>query len=604
MPVKHTFPPLETLLDGETLTIEYKEDLDEKNKQGPYSEEKLAESLMSLGNANGGYLLLGIREKKDKTGEITGVHSDRNYTAHNLCNRLLRKFVSQPAVESHQYNHQNGKVYAFYVNPAHSDPYQLQNGSLKIRKDLDKKSGPENLPLFAADLPQWKAQRGSHSDFSSRLHPDLPLSEYTKIFNPIAVAIYDRRIKEGRINNPSLSNIPQLEDQLEALGLVGTADGRKVLNNAALILFGSNQIIQERLPNHRAQFQAFGADGAVVHNLFTDKSGLEHRALLYLASRLEELYRGIIKREELMVGEQRIDIPDYGDNAVREATINAFIHRDYTKPEEVVIQLTQHEFRITNPGGFYLDVSPKNILFHEPCPRNRTLAQACADLGLAEKSGRGVDRIFWDQIRFLRPMPSYSESTTDTVRLSLLGGDGSRAAIRWMVEYFSTQEDLRVQLVHGGLIHVLMMEGESTREEMIAALPGLSQETGKTAITELINAGIITRLGHGRGQRLILSEKMQTALGQPDAFHYQATTQETLYQKAILDYVQTQGSITRKEAASLLNLPSDNNLYRRLIKPLVDGKQLQPEGTGSSTRYILNVQDTVQTTLELTSEST
>jgi predicted HTH transcriptional regulator len=97
---------------------------------------------------------------------------------------------------------------------------------------------------------------------------------------------------------------------------------------------------------------------------------------------------------------------------------------------------------------------------------------------------------------------------------------------------------------------------------------------------------------------------MQTALGQPDAFHYQATTQETLYQKAILDYVQTQGSITRKEAASLLNLPSDNNLYRRLIKPLVDGKQLQPEGTGSSTRYILNVQDTVQTTLELTSEST
>lgn len=90
----------------------------------------------------------------------------------------------------------------------------------------------------------------------------------------------------------------------------------------------------------------------------------------------------------------RIDIPDYGDDALREATMNAFIHCDFTAPESVIIQLYPQRFFISNPGGFYRDVTPHNLLFHEPCPRNRLLAQACADLGLVEKSGRGVDRIF------------------------------------------------------------------------------------------------------------------------------------------------------------------------------------------------------------------
>jgi len=603
--MNHTFPPLDSLLGGETMAREYKADLDTDNKRTPYADDKLAEPLMALGNASGGYVLLGVSERKaDKTGEVTGVHPDRKETVQSLRARLLRKFIVAPGVAAHQYSHPNGRVYAFYVEPAHEEPYQLQSGVFKIRKDRGHRHGPENLAFFAAELPQWKAQRGIHSDFSSRLHPDLLLADWAKVFNPVAVGIYQKRLTEGRINNPSLSTIPRFEGQLEALGVVGTVDGRKVLTNAALLLFGSNEIVKERIPNHRVQFQAFGVDGTVIHNLFIDKTGLEHRALLYLASRLDELYRGIIKREELMVGEHRIDIPDYGDNAVREATINAFIHRDFAKAEEVIIQINQRQFLVTNPGGFYLDVSPQNLLFHEPCPRNRTLAQACADIGLAEKSGRGVDRIFLDQIRFLRPLPSYTESTSETVRLALEGGEGSRAAIRWMFEYFAKQEDMQVQLVHGGMVQVLLRDGIATREELISALPGLREVIGRTAITELIGAGIVTRFGHGKGQRLVLSEKMHVALGQPDAFRYQAGTTEAMQQQSILEYVREKGSITRSEAARFLDLPADNNLYRRLIKPLVESSQLKPEGTGSGARYVLpNVQSAVQKTTQTSSET-
>ena len=80
----------------------------------------------------------------------------------------------------------------------------------------------------------------------------------------------------------------------------------------------------------------------------------------------------------MMDGPFRLDIPAYGDDALREGYMNAFIHRDYTIPEPIIIQTTTEQLSITSPGGFYRDVTPENILFHEPCSRNQRLALACA----------------------------------------------------------------------------------------------------------------------------------------------------------------------------------------------------------------------------------
>jgi ATP-dependent DNA helicase RecG len=236
--------------------------------------------------------------------------------------------------------------------------------------------------------------------------------------------ILRQRISEGKCS-PHLGTISTLEQQMDALGLVGTLDGRRVLNHAALILLGRNEILKERISAHSAQFQVFAPDGSLPINLISGDPGLPHFCLLYLAVRIEELLRGVVPRREMMSGLFRVDIPAYGDDAMREAVMNAFIHRDYTLPEPVIIQITPHQCTITNPGGFYRDVSPENILFHEPCPRNQCLAHTCVHLNLMERSGRGVDRIFWDQIRFLRPLPSYGDSTPETVRLNLLGAEKS-----------------------------------------------------------------------------------------------------------------------------------------------------------------------------------
>lgn len=577
--MKQEFPALSSLLGGETLGIEYKQDLDSGSRGVPMAAETLAGALMAIGNARGGYVLLGV----DNAGRISGIHAARSGSSSKLRDEIKRKFAAVPEISSHSYRDAGREVWAFHIEAAVQDPHQLTDGTLRIRRLTGKKQGPENLPFLLADLADWRAQRGIHFDFSSAHLSDLTWASRDLWLNPLAIDRLETRIAAGRTNNPVLGTVSSLEARFEAMELLGSQNGARVATNALLILFGRNEILRERLPGHDAQFQHFGGNGTLLSSLFLGKPGLEQRALLLLAERIEELLRGAVARRELMEHPFRVDIPDYGDDALREATMNAFVHRDFTAPEAIVMQLYPQRFFVSNPGGFYRDVTPQNLLFHEPCPRNRLLAQACADLGLVEKSGRGVDRIFWDQIRLMRPLPIYADTTAETVRLTLPGGETSLEAVRWMMNHFAAVEELSVRLIHGAFLHHLFFEGEATRAALIAALPGLNEEAGRRAITELIDAGLMVRIGHGRGQRLVLSPQLQGEMGQPGAFVHQTGMGEEYRKGMILTLADSQEFIRRSDIMQFLHI-SEDDAYR-LLKKLVSAGELVVQGQRRHTTY-------------------
>lgn len=49
---------------------------------------------------------------------------------------------------------------------------------------------------------------------------------------------------------------------------------------------------------------------------------------------------------------------------------------------------------LSNPGGFVEGVTLENLLVTDPRPRNPLLADIAKRLGLAERTGRGIDLIF------------------------------------------------------------------------------------------------------------------------------------------------------------------------------------------------------------------
>ena len=84
---------------------------------------------------------------------------------------------------------------------------------------------------------------------------------------------------------------------------------------------------------------------------------------------------------------QREDKFEYPIKALREAIINALIHRNYSETGDVRVFIFDDRIEIINPGTFPKGVSPK-----KPChkPVNEILSQLVYDIGFVDKYGSGI----------------------------------------------------------------------------------------------------------------------------------------------------------------------------------------------------------------------
>lgn len=93
-------------------------------------------------------------------------------------------------------------------------------------------------------------------------------------------------------------------------------------------------------------------------------------------------------------GLQRRDIWDYPLDALREAVINALIHRDYTSMMDIQIRIYDDHLEITNAGGLPPELTPESLYGpHASLPRNPLLARAFYYAGYIERWGTGTTRI-------------------------------------------------------------------------------------------------------------------------------------------------------------------------------------------------------------------
>lgn len=91
-----------------------------------------------------------------------------------------------------------------------------------------------------------------------------------------------------------------------------------------------------------------------------------------------------------LAGGQEIALPDFSPIAADEAVTNALVHRDYSRPERVVIDHSPNALRVWSPGGLPFGVTEDRLLSTVSTPRNITLMAAMQQLGLAERASRGI----------------------------------------------------------------------------------------------------------------------------------------------------------------------------------------------------------------------
>jgi ATP-dependent DNA helicase RecG len=115
--------------------------------------------------------------------------------------------------------------------------------------------------------------------------------------------------------------------------------------------------------------------------------------------------------EFVMTGRpQREEVWDYPLDAVREAIINAIIHRDYSLPSLNEVRIYDDRLVVSSPGELPLGMSMERLLGpHGSVPRNKGLAKAFYDLGLIEQWGSGIDKIVTACKDAGLPAPGFTE---------------------------------------------------------------------------------------------------------------------------------------------------------------------------------------------------
>jgi len=557
----------ETLLSliagGETLDVEFKGE-----EARVLSDGDLVEAVVCLANRPGssvGWLLVGVEDD----GRVTGArprHADRTDP---LRLQALIAHRTRPSLSARVEIVRLGDrdVVAVEV-PAARSPVGTSDGKY-LRRALGGDGKPACLPLHFHEMQALQADRGL-LDYSALVVPDARWDD----LDPLEFERFRRFIREsqGR-GDASLVDLPDVE-LAKALGAIQANHAVSSVHALGLLLFGREESLRRLLPVHEVAFQVLSGLEVRVNDFF-------RWPLLRVMDELLARFRAQNREEELLVGMLRVGVPDYPPAAFREGGANALIHRDYTRLGAVHVQWHDDRIEISNPGGFPEGVRLDNLLVTQPRPRNPLLADAFKRAGVVERTARGIDTIFFEQLRSGRPAPSYARSNETGVVLVLPGGKANLAFARLVAEESQAQRPLGLDDLL--LLNHLWLDRRLTTEEA-ARLIQKPEAEARARLQRLVEAGLAEAGGERKGRRWHLSAATYRRLGEKAAYVHQRGFEPMQQEQMVQQYVEMHGSIGRGEVAELCRL-SPPQAYRLLKRLEKQGKIRQTSGSTKGVRY-------------------
>lgn len=372
---------------GETNTVELK-------IAAPRASE-MAERLCGMANAQGGLVIIGVR---DASHEIVGVDEKRLGETLDIVLRATRHMIKPELVldppEPEIYTIAEKKLVVVTVRPSHGPVYQA-HGVYWVRR------GTHTVSLSLSELLEMANDRGlvdwEHQPARNATIEDLDL-EKVKAY----LALRSTTTRQT-------SRFKDLERALIAMECAVVINSGKVVpTNAGILFFGSAP--QEHIVQ---------SDVACV--LFRETVGASRYAdRRIITGTLQELIDGaeLFLSRYIAVGARvegfkRIDIPEYSLEVLREAVINAVVHRDYSKRgESVRVFFYPDRVEVHSPGLLLPGITVEQMERGEVQSklRNPTLANLLMGIpGYMERLGSGIRFMLDETKRMGLPAPQFRE---------------------------------------------------------------------------------------------------------------------------------------------------------------------------------------------------
>ena len=344
--------------------------------------EQLAREIVALANFKGGTILLGVEDD----GTVSGVsREDMEEWVMNVCATLVHPrlipYYEEVAAE-------DVKVALVSVDMGIAKPYVVRH------------NGREDIYIRIGSTSRLATREEQVRLFQSGgiLHVEiLPVPRAT--FGTLDI----RRLKDyfGRVRKMTALPTDDQEwtDLLVNMEYMTKPDSTPpVCTIAGLVLFGRQpkrylyqaglmwSVFAGRDKDYDARDRAT-LDGPLV-GLWDDRGLLQEDGLLDMVM---SKVRQHASREGL--GENYLTRKitwDFSPEAVREAVLNAFAHRDWSRPADIEVSLYENRMEIVSPGALPNHVTVERMKLGLRMPRNPILVQTLRDYGYVEQMGMGV----------------------------------------------------------------------------------------------------------------------------------------------------------------------------------------------------------------------
>lgn len=371
---------------------------------------KALETVCALANTDGGTLVLGVADLKEFKGDARLFGVEENPEAvDELRRKLLTEFspaistVRMVAVSCRLHNGpakgQNGHLLLMHVGRS-SHVHSILNGGTFTRMEAGNRS------MSAAESTELLYRRGARSASSE----------------PVAVALDQlqttawKRFAEAR---GPLSG--SFADQLLRIGLAEEVDGMVQPRRAAVLLFADEPGSLLAAFDSRADVRVMVYDGKQVSSGATPN--LRKAAKTIRGPLIDQIDAAVrLVMDELAQGLTLSSsgfktLHAYPERVVKEAIVNAVIHRDYRLNRDIFVRIFDDRVEVESPGLLPGNITPANIARSGSRARNPLIASNLREFPVAPNidAGEGVRMMFSEMALAELYPPQYKQNTEAAV---------------------------------------------------------------------------------------------------------------------------------------------------------------------------------------------
>ncbi|MCM1270221.1 MAG: putative DNA binding domain-containing protein [Ruminococcus flavefaciens] len=424
--------------------------------------DDIKKTVIAFANTAGGALYIGI----DNDGQVCGVDDPDSVML--KCSNSVRDSIRPDVTMFVSYQieeKESKKIIAISVQKGTAVPYYLESKGLKP-SGVYIRQGASTVPASEAAILKMIRETGGDKYESMRsIQQELTFTCAEKEFERAGV---------------------QFEQENRRTLKLISEDGN--YTNLGLLL-------SDQCP-HMIKAARFSGTEKVTFQTREEFSG----SLLKQANEAYEFLSKFNNLRSEFDGLHRVDREDYPPEAIREALLNAIVHRDYGLSASILVSVFDDRIEIVSVGGLVKGIGKEEIFIGLSVQRNENLANVFYRLQLIEAFGTGIPRIVQAYRNFgLSPV---FEITDNAFKITLPNINTNSQKENGNTEPIS----LRKTVSDEDIIKMYKSKGVITRATIQSDLE-TSQATAVRIIKRLLEKGLVVKSGNGRKTVYTIAER-------------------------------------------------------------------------------------------------